>query len=519
MDKQNISYNVRHAQRTFRIRRQWILGMLLCALGMPHATAQEETPDYTKWSIHDGKFYVDGKWVFLKAAKPLINYADASNVSALIKKLEILKEKHYNAIEMNCYWHHFDKNGDGIIDVSLMPLRSIINAVYNRGMYPCLSVETYAVGGGNIPDDFWSRNPDAYAIDSKGNQVSDTEYGFGTRVVSIYHEGYRNAVHRYISSLARGVDTRKILYFETTVEPQYMGNTAICYSENARREYNKWREENGITDAASAIPETFPMPQSFVKNETWNKFRAQFLARWVNEDAEAYRSVAGESAHVAVDYLDANESVQYLRDGNPIEFLRALTCANIIQINWTWNLETKSLNHKAYDRVWQVKNETGRDWAVAEHMTFNGNDFTNLTDEKRRLILENTLQRGTRFSWEFTNAQAYHRHGGQQLGPLGGAHRLLGEPAKPRREHSGRENCPLDHLFHQRHHRPAQPAAPRYLHHQRPQNAGHPPLRRATLLYSPLFPVLSFGIHLNLLFPCFCARLFVPLSAHKVRKG
>ena len=165
MDKQNISYNVRHAQRTFRIRRQWILGMLLCALGMPHAIAQEETPDYTKWSIHDGKFYVDGKWVFLKAAKPLINYADASNVSALIKKLDILKEKHYNAIEMNCYWHHFDKNGDGIIDVSLMPLRSIINAVYNRGMYPCLSVETYAVGGGNIPDDFWSRNPDAYAID------------------------------------------------------------------------------------------------------------------------------------------------------------------------------------------------------------------------------------------------------------------------------------------------------------------------------------------------------------------
>lgn len=403
MDKQNISYNVRRTQRTFRIRRQWILGMLLCALGMPHATAQEETPDYTKWSIHDGKFYVDGKWVFLKAAKPLINYADASNVSALIKKLDILKEKHYNAIEMNCYWHHFDKNGDGIIDVSLMPLRSIINAVYNRGMYPCLSVETYAVGGGNIPDDFWSRNPDAYAIDSKGNQVSDTEYGFGTRVVSIYHEGYRNAVHRYISSLARGVDTRKILYFETTVEPQYMGNTAICYSENARREYNKWREENGITDAASAMPETFPMPQSFVKNETWNKFRAQFLARWVNEDAEAYRSVAGESAHVAVDYLDANESVQYLRDGNPIEFLRALTCANIIQINWTWNLETKSLNHKAYDRVWQVKNETGRDWAVAEHMTFNGNDFTNLTDEKRCLILENTLQRGTRFSWEFTN--------------------------------------------------------------------------------------------------------------------
>ena len=371
------------------------------------ATAQfrdSDAPmDYTKWSIHDGKFYDDGKWVFLKTAKPLINYGDANNVNDLIKKLDILKEKHYNAIEMNCYWHHFDTNGDGLIDVSLTPLRRIIEAVYSRGMYPCLSVETYSVGGGNIPDPFWRRYPDAYAIDSKGNKVNDTEYGFGTKVVSIYHEGYRNFVHRYIRSLARGIDTKKILYFETTVEPQYMGNTAICYSENARREYNKWREENGITDPQSAMPESFPMPQSFVKNETWNKFRAQFLAKWVNEDAEAYRSAAGEDAYVAVDYLDANESVQYLRDGNPIEFLRALTCANIIQINWTWNLETKSINQKAYDRVWQVKNETGRDWVISEHMTLNGDNFSNLTDAKRRLLLENTLKQGTRFSWEFTN--------------------------------------------------------------------------------------------------------------------
>ena len=359
--------------------------------------------DYTKWSIHDGKFFDDGKWVFLKTAKPLINYADANSVNSLIKKLDILKEKHYNAVEMNCYWHHFDSNGDGLIDVSLLPLRRMVEAVYARGMYPCLSVETYAVGGGNIPDPFWDRNPDAYAIDAKGNKVNDTEYGFGTKVVSIYHEGYRNAVHRYIRSLVRGIDARKILYFETTVEPQYMGNTAICYSENARREYNKWREENGITDPQSAMPESFPMPASFIRNDTWNKFRAQFLARWVNEDAEAFRLAAGEDAYIAVDYLDANESVQYLRDGNPLEFLRALTCANIIQVNWTWNLETKSINQKAYDRVWKVRNETGRDWVIAEHMTLNGDNFTNIGLGNRRILLDNTLKQGTRFSWEFTN--------------------------------------------------------------------------------------------------------------------
>ena len=37
-------------------------------------------------------------------------------MNSLIKKLDILKEKHYNAVEMNCYWHHFDSNGDGLID-------------------------------------------------------------------------------------------------------------------------------------------------------------------------------------------------------------------------------------------------------------------------------------------------------------------------------------------------------------------------------------------------------------------
>jgi len=48
----------------------------------------------------------------------------------------------------------FDLNGDGIPDKSLEPLNKLINAIYEKGMYPCLSVETYAVGGGAIPDGF-----------------------------------------------------------------------------------------------------------------------------------------------------------------------------------------------------------------------------------------------------------------------------------------------------------------------------------------------------------------------------
>ena len=148
------------------------------------------------------------------------------------------------------------------------------------------------------------------------------------------------------------------------------------------------------------MPETFPIPASFVNNATWNKFRAQFLAKWVNEDAAAYRSVAGENAYVAVDYLDAAESSMQNRDGNPIEFLTALTCPNIIQVNW--HFTNGAPNQKAYDRVYQVKNATHRDWAVSEHMTLNGSDY-NFSASVIDKLLMNTLNQGTRLGWEFVN--------------------------------------------------------------------------------------------------------------------
>ncbi len=359
--------------------------------------------DFNLWKIENGKFYFDGEWQFLKIGKPLVNFANSSAVDQLIKDLDILKDKNYRAIELNCYWHHFDYTGNGIIDASLDPLNKLINAIYEKGMYPCLSVETYSVGGGQIPEGFWKNYPDAYTINHLGKRVTDTEYGFNTDVISIFHSGYRETAHKYIENLAKGIDTKKILYFETTVEPQYMGEINICYSVNAQNEYKKWRAANKITDEESVFPETYPIPESFILNETWNKFRAQFLAKWVNEDAAAYRKVAGENAYVAIDYLDATESTMIKRVGDPIEFLTQLTAPNIIQVNWSWYFPTNSPNQKAYDRVYQVMNETNRDWAVTEHMTFNGSDFVRYDDESLKKILFNTLNQGTRFGWEFVS--------------------------------------------------------------------------------------------------------------------
>lgn len=359
--------------------------------------------NYKLWKIDNGKFYYDNKWVFLKIAKPIRDFSNSAAVQKLISELDMLKAKKYNVIEINCYWHHFDKDGDGVPDVSLMPLFVLVESIYSKGMIPCLSVETYSVGGGQMPEKFWQRFPDAEAIDAKGNKMTDTEYGFGSRVVSIFHEGYRDAARNFIKNMAKAVDHKKILYFETTVEPQYMGIAHLCYSTHARENYAKWLLDNKVTDPSAQMPAGFPVPQSFVKNTYWNSFRAEFLADWVNGDAAAYREVAGSKAYVAVDYLDATEESMLNRNGNSAVFLDKLTGANIIQVNWSWYFPTNKPNQKAYDRVRSAMEKNQRDWAITEHMTFNGADFTRYEDNELKNILQNTLNQGTRFGWEFVN--------------------------------------------------------------------------------------------------------------------
>ena len=169
-------------------------GMLLVLLAAlivaqtPTAASDARSRD---WTIHDGRLYVDGAWVFLKIGKPLCNFADPAACQKLGDTLDILQAKGFNALELNCYWHHFDKDADGTIDVSLEPLAGLIDAIHARGMFPCLSVETYGVGGGKIPDPFWKRHPEAIAINAEGKEARDLEYGFKTAVPSLLHQGPR----------------------------------------------------------------------------------------------------------------------------------------------------------------------------------------------------------------------------------------------------------------------------------------------------------------------------------------
>lgn len=365
------------------------------------SSKSNSTCRHKNWTIRQGKFYADDQWVFLKVAKPLRNYADADEVDQLIADLDIFESKNYNCLEINCYWHHFDIDGDGLPDKSLAPLNKLIDAIYARGMFPCLTVETYAVGGGEIPETFWARHPDARAIDPSGDIFRDDEYGFDTRVPSIFSPDYRQATRRFIKAITEGVDTGKILFYETTVEPQYMGNRHLCFSDHARQAYSAWLKKNKIE--GPLMPETFPIPENFCTNEIWNRFRAEFLADWVNEDAAVFRQVAGADAYVAVDYLETAGDEMDQRNGDSLIFLRNLTSANIIQVNWHWHIETRSTNMTAYQNLTLIMKETGRDWAIAEHMTLNGSDFH--PDEVPGL-LNSTITHGSGFGWDFVDVAA-----------------------------------------------------------------------------------------------------------------
>jgi len=348
-----------------------------------------------------GRLFVDGEYRFLKIGKPLRDFGNRVEVEQLIADLDILKAKNYNCIELNCYWHHMDRDGDGVVDVDIEPLKRLIDEINARGMFASLSVETYGVGGGQIPEGFWKAYPDSVAVGVEGKPVSDEEYGFMSKVPSLYSKDYLRVSRSYIADLASRLDSSKILYYETTVEPQYIGNMWIDYSADARAEYEAWVSERNPD--AQPFPGTLPIPQAFVYDPGWNRFRAEWLAGWVSGDAAAVRKAVGDDVWVACEYLDAEESTMLARCGDPIVFLQGLQTIDIIQVNWHWHYANRAPNLKAYQRVKVAMELTGCDWVVTEHMTINGTDYRE--DEMRELLV-NTIRNGSQFGWEFVDVAA-----------------------------------------------------------------------------------------------------------------
>lgn len=254
-----------------------------------------------------------------------------------------------------------------------------------------------------MPSGFFEKFPDARAVTSEGKVASDTEYGTNADIVSLYHEGYLKASRSYIKNLVSGLPYEKFLWFETTVEPQYTGSLRLDYGEAARKEYAIWKHENKITEAE--IPDC-PVPNIWCDTcKTWNKFRSQWLAKWVNEDALVFKSVAGDKAWIASDFLFTSDGEDQIhRDGDPDEFLANLTVPDIIQVNWHWNLSSNKANSDAYKHIQEAQAKNGRsDWVISEHMTLNGSDYVSFNIYN---VLRNTIKNSTRFGWEFVNTCA-----------------------------------------------------------------------------------------------------------------
>ena len=335
--------------------------------------------------IEDGKLFVRGRHVFLKTAVPLANYATMD----MRATVDSLLGKGYNTFKINLYWHHFDNDGDGALDVPLKRLDQLISHIEAKQAFWVLAFETYNVGGGGVPEAFFAAYPSAQARDSKLRRAVDSEYGTLKRIPSIFHPAYLQNSRAFIRNLLRGLAHRSALYFETTVEPQFIGNQALDYSDSARQSYRAYCAQNNL---AYSWPPAEGDPQ-------WNRFRAYSLASWVNGDARAIRSIVGDNALIAVDYLETGGTEMYRRNGDSMTFLRGLDRVDILQCNWHWQNATHRPFDLAYDNARSLI--TAKGWAIAEHMTLNGR-FPAADTER---VLQHTLAAGNRLGWEVVNAR------------------------------------------------------------------------------------------------------------------
>lgn len=177
------------------------------------------------------------------------------------------------------YWDHFDQNGDGVLDKSLGKLNDLVNHIHSLGIYAALSFETYNVGGGGVPVPFFDAHPEAQAKNAAGSLAIDGEYGTGKKIPSIFHPAYLQASRTFMQNVLSGLDTSKIIYFETTVEPQYIGNQELDYSDAGKQAWQQFCAQENIGNC--------PWPPA--GHPKWHQFRAQALADWIEGDAQAIR--------------------------------------------------------------------------------------------------------------------------------------------------------------------------------------------------------------------------------------
>ncbi len=376
-----------------------------------------------RWAIREGRFYQNGRWVFLRTGKLLRGFHDPQTADGVMQDIDVLSGRlNFNNFSINIYPDAFDGDGDGRIDPerreAYRRIGDILDHCWRRGVFCCLSFETYNIGGGGTPRALFERFADLAAVNGLGEPAIDVEYfPNGKPVPSIFHPAYlewsRGFIRHFLEGLGAG-RTSRLLYVETTVEPQYLGQcnhgprderrAFLDFSEASRRAFVAWQSVLPAEDPGRRLtwPRTQEQRDAMLGNRDFNRFRGAALAEWLNGDIRAIRSAA-PTVYIAVDYNGRFDDPHNIRIGDHEAFLSALRGVDIIQIA---PHTPEPWGPLAWDEVRRINERLGRGWAISEHMTATG-DWA-VDDAEMTRILENTLARGTRWGWEFVNAGNSH---------------------------------------------------------------------------------------------------------------
>lgn len=348
--------------------------------------------------INSNHLEINGSPTFLKTGSLAADYCN-ENLSGLGYPAQF-QAKSYTAAKIIPYWFHFDTVGDGTHS-STTNLTNYINDCNSRGMKLGMTFETGAVGGGATPD--WLFNwYTCQAYNSSGQAAVDSEYGTNFKIESLLSDAFLFRSRDWITWMLRQVDKTKITWYETAVEPQYIGNQQLDYSTDAYAKWRMWLEWrfslatlNSWWGTGYTNYDAIPMPtvSTDPKWTQWNSWRAAALANWVNGEIQTIRNVVGEEALVATDALIVTNMQQRMGDYNKV---MNQIYPNVFQCNWHW--ANRAAYNTAYDTcvpIARTKNQ-----AISEHMTLNGSDFVAADVDA---ILRHTLTKGNKFGWEFVN--------------------------------------------------------------------------------------------------------------------
>ncbi|MHB0998483.1 MAG: carbohydrate binding domain-containing protein [Armatimonadota bacterium] len=347
--------------------------------------------------IKDNHLEMDNTATFLKTAQLAADFCNENLVGMGYPTQ--FAAKGYTAAKVISYWFHFE-TANGTYG-STTNVNNYINDCYNRGMDLGMTFETGNVGGGAVPEWMFNSYP-CQSYNSSGQPAIDTEYGTNFKVQSISSDAFLHKSRGWMTWMLRQVDKTKIRWYETAVEPQYIGNQWLDYSAPA---YEKWRlwlawrytisYLNSQWGTSYTNYDQIPMPTSSSdpKWNTWMVWRAYELANWINGDTQTIRNLVGEEALVAVDALIVSNMGQRMGDQNRV--MNAIN-PNIFQVNWHW------FNRAAYDTGYNLCVPIARtkNQAISEHMTLNNSDYVSADVDA---ILRHTLTKGNKFGWEFVN--------------------------------------------------------------------------------------------------------------------